>query len=161
MPQAIHGWLTHLAGRQEEAIALCEEVLKRDPGFRPARMYRAWSYMDQNKLAEAEQETLNLLKTTTSRAVPVATLGRIHARRGDREAAHRALAELRALPYPPSFDIAKLHSELRERDQALEWLRTAEAERSSAVLYVSVDKVFAWLRGDPRFEDLLKRLNLR
>jgi hypothetical protein len=100
------------------------------------------------------------LKTTASRAVPVAALGRIQARRGDREAAHRALAELRALPYPPSFDIAKLHAELRERDQTLEWLRRAEVDRSSAVLYVRVDRVFAWLQDDPRFVELLKQLNL-
>jgi hypothetical protein len=52
MPQATHGWLVHLAGRQEEAITLCDDVLERDPAFRPARMYRAWSYMDQNRLDE-------------------------------------------------------------------------------------------------------------
>ncbi|HJR58731.1 MAG TPA: protein kinase [Vicinamibacterales bacterium] len=160
MPQAIHGWLAHLAGRQQEAIDLCEGVLAHDPTFRPARMYRAWSYMDQNRLDEAEAEIHTLLSSTTSRAVPVATLGRIHARRGEREKAHRAIAELRSLPYPPSFDIAKLHAELRERDQAIEWLRRSEAERSSAVLYVNVDRVFAWLKGDPGFEALLVTLNL-
>jgi serine/threonine-protein kinase len=160
MPQAIHGWLLHLAGRHDEAITLCEAVLHQDPSFRPARMYRAWSYMEQNRLDEAEAEITTLLKTTTSRAVPVATLGRIHARRGDRLAVRRALAELRALAYPPSFDIAKLHAELREREPALKWLGQAEVERSSAVLYLKVDRAFDWLHDDPRFTALLKRLNL-
>lgn len=160
MPEAIYGWLTHLAGRQEEAIAICEDVLARDPTFRPARMYRAWSYMDQNRLDEAEREINGLLAGTTSRAVPVATLGRIRARRGDRAGAGRALAELGAMPYPPSFDIAKLHAELKDRTETLDWLRKAEAERSSAVLYVNVDRTFAWLRGDSAFDALLARLNL-
>ena len=161
MPQAIHGWLAQLAGRYEEAVRLCEGVLERDPGFRPARMYRAWTYMEQGRLDEAEVDITALLQTTASRAVPVATLGRIHARRGARDAAHRAIAELRALPYPPSFDIAKVHAELRERDETLEWLRRSEVERSSAVLYVNVDRAFAWLRGDSRFDELLDRLNLK
>ena len=140
-----------MAGRYDEAIRKCGIVLQRNPGFRPARMYRAWSYMEQNRLDEAEAEIMTLLETTTSRAVPVATLGRIHARRGNQDEARRALAELRGLPYPPSFDIAKLHAELGDGDLAFEWLNRAEVERSSAVLYVEVDRNFDSLRGDPRF----------
>jgi hypothetical protein len=43
----------------------------------------------------------------------------------------------------------------------LEWLQKAEVEQNSAILYVKVDRVFAWLREDPRFEELLTQLNLR
>ena len=93
--------------------------------------------------------------------VPTATFGRIHARRGDRKQAHEAIVRLRALPYPPSFDIAKVHAELRERGPAIEWLQKAEAEQNSAVLSVNVDRTFTWLRGDRDFKALLDRLNLR
>lgn len=160
MPKAVHGWMAYLAGKHDEAIRLCEEVLARDPSFRPARMYRAWTYMDQGRLDEAEQEITALLQVSSSRAVPLATLGRIRARRGNRAGAERALAELQALPYQPSFDIAKLHAELRNRRETLEWLGRAEADRSSAVLYIKSDPSFAWLLGDPDFQALLTRLNL-
>jgi eukaryotic-like serine/threonine-protein kinase len=160
MPQAIHGWIAYMAGRHDEALALFSEVLERDPGFRPARLYRAWSYMDQGRLDDAERETAFVLEGSSSRAVPVATLGRIAARRGDRGAAGRALAELRALPYPPSFDIAKVYAELRNRDEALDWLEVAEREQNSAVLYINVDRAFQWLHGDDRFDKLLRALNL-
>jgi eukaryotic-like serine/threonine-protein kinase len=160
MPQAIEGWIAYMAGRYDEAVALCAEVLERDPAFRPARIYRAWSYMDQGRLDDAERETQIVLQVSTSRAVPVATLARIAARRGDRAAAEQALAELRTLPYPPSFDIAKVHAELRDREDALDWLEVAERERNSAVLYIGVDRAFAWLRGDTRFDVLLRTLNL-
>jgi serine/threonine-protein kinase len=160
MPQAIHGWVAYLAGRYDEAIALCEAVLARDPGFRPARMYRAWSYIEQKKLGEADAEIRTLLETTTSRAVPVATLGRIHARKGERDLARQAITELERLPYPPSFDIAKVHAELRDRAATLEWLRRADVERNSAVLYVNVDPSFAWLRRDPEFVRLRRSLHL-
>ena len=75
-------------------------------------------------------------------------------------AVRRVIEELRRLPYPPSFDIAKLYAELRERDETLHWLRRAEIERNSAVLYIKVDRAFAWLRGDAGFETLLETLNL-
>lgn len=162
MPPAIHGWALYFAGRYAEAIALCDEILERDPSFRPARMYRAWSNMDEGRLDEAEREIRALLQISSSNpAVPIATLGRIHARRGERRAAMQALEELRALSYPPSFDIAKLHAELRNRDETLEWLRRADVELNSAVLYVRGDRAFAWLHGDPAFTQLLERLNLQ
>jgi eukaryotic-like serine/threonine-protein kinase len=160
MPQAIHGWTAYIAGRYEEAINLCEAVLARDPGFRPARMYRAWTRMEQNRLDEAEREVTSILQASSSPGVPVATLGRIEARRGNRIAAHNAIERLRALPYQPSFDIAKVHAELREREEALRWLEKAETEQNSAVLYIKVDRSFSWLRGDPRFDALLKKLRL-
>jgi hypothetical protein len=43
----------------------------------------------------------------------------------------------------------------------LEWLQKAEIEQNSAILYGNVDRMFAWLREDPRFEELLTQLNLR
>lgn len=161
MPQAIHGWMAWLAGRYEQAIQLCEAVLTRDPTFRPARMYRAWTYMDIGRLDEAEKEINALLKLSSSPAVPLGTLGRIRARRGDRAGAGETLARLRALPYQPSFDIAKVHAELRNREETLAWLERAEVERSSAVLYINSDPSFAWVRDDPGFVALLERLHLR
>jgi serine/threonine protein kinase/Tfp pilus assembly protein PilF len=160
MPQAIHGWTAYLAGRYDQAISLCEQVLARDPRFRPARLYRAWAWMDQHRLDEAEREVTSILQATSSTGVPIATLGRIQARRGNRAAAHKAIDQLRALDYQPSFDIAKLHAELREREPALAWLAKAEAEQNSAVLYIKVDRAFQWLRGDPRFDALLEKLRL-
>ena len=160
MPQAIHGWTAYLAGHFDDAIRLCEGVLARDPNFRPARMYRAWTYMDQGRLDEAEAEVDAMLRVSSSPAVPLATLGRIHARRGDLAAARAVIAKLQALPYQPSFDIAKLYAEMQNRDRAIEWLERAEQERSSAVLYIKWDRAFAWLREDPGFGALLARLNL-
>ena len=160
MPQAIQGWAAYLAGRFEEAIRLCEGVLARDPNFRPARMYLAWTRMDQGRLDEAEEEVTALLRASSSPAVPLATLGRIRARRGDLAGARDALAKLQALPYQPSFDIAKLYAEMKDRNRTVEWLERAEQERSSAVLYIKWDRAFAWLRDDPGFRALLERLNL-
>jgi hypothetical protein len=116
--------------------------------------------MEQNRLDEAEREVTSILQASSSPGVPVATLGRIEARRGNRIAAHNAIERLRALPYQPSFDIAKVHAELREREEALRWLEKAETEQNSAVLYIKVDRSFSWLRGDPRFDALLKKLRL-
>jgi hypothetical protein len=117
--------------------------------------------METGRLDEAEREAKALLDMASSPAVPLATLGRIRARRGDRAGALNVIEKLRALPYPPSFDIAKLHAELRNREETLTWLAKAESERSSAVLYINSDAAFAWLRNDPGFITLLEQLHLR
>ena len=161
MPQAIHGWVAYISGRYDEAIRLCEAVLRRDPAFRPARMYRAWTWIEQKKLDDAEREMKTLLEMSSSKAVPIATLGRINARRGNRAGVRQAIEDLRRLPYVPSFDIAKLYAELHEPGETLAWLRKAEAERNSAVLYINVDPAFTWLHGDPEFDALLVTLNLK
>lgn len=160
MPQAVRGWAAYLARRYEEALALCEGVLARDPRFRPARLYRAWTFMELGQLDEAERETQLVLEQPTSRAVPVATLGRIAARRGDRTAAERAIQELKALEYPPSFDIAKVLAELGDRDEALTWLERSAQEQNSAVLYIDVDPSFTELRSESRFQALRATLRL-
>ena len=158
---AIHGWIAYLAGRYDEAIALCESVLELNPDFRPARLYRAWTYIEQNRDDDAIREITWLLDKTDSRTVPLATLGRVQARRGNTAGARRVIDELRGLSYVPSYDIAKVYAALGERDAAFEWLRRADAERNSAVLYVNVDPHFAGLKSDPRFGDLLRDLGLR
>ena len=45
-------------------------------------------------------------------------------------------------------------------DQLITWLEKAYGVRSEEVLMLKVDPRFARLRSDPRFGDLLRRLNL-
>ena len=45
-----------------------------------------------------------------------------------------------------------------DKDHAIQWLEKAYAERSSWLIELKVDPVWKNLHGDPRYQDLLRRV---
>ena len=62
--------------------------------------------------------------------------------------------------YVSSYYFAILHIALGEKDEAFTWLEKDIAERSSWPVLYAVSPELDDLRDDPRFKDMLKRLNL-
>jgi tetratricopeptide (TPR) repeat protein len=85
---------------------------------------------------------------------------------GDRQ---RALAQIDTLtrrwaagtaaPYEP-YLLAKLYTSLGDRDQAITWLERLYGARTGLVVYLKVQPHFDPLRGEPRFQALLKKAGL-
>ena len=46
------------------------------------------------------------------------------------------------------------------KDQALEWLETAYEQRDGRLIFLKVVPLWDPFRDDPRFQDLLRRMNL-
>jgi len=57
------------------------------------------------------------------------------------------------------FEFAEIYAQLGEKDQAFEWLDKAYEARSGHLEFLGVSPKFDPLRGDPRFTDLLLRMN--
>jgi hypothetical protein len=57
--------------------------------------------------------------------------------------------------------MAILHMGLQENNQAFQWLQKALEERSIWMGYLNVEPQFDPLRSDPRFDELLRSVNLR
>ena len=55
---------------------------------------------------------------------------------------------------------AMVHTGLGERDEAFAWLDKAVAERDGLLAHLGVDQTFDLLRGDARFDALLRRIAL-
>ena len=62
--------------------------------------------------------------------------------------------------YVSSFSRATIYIGLGETDLAFKWLEQAYQERLWYMTLLAVDPLFDRLRGDPRFTDLLRRMNL-
>jgi eukaryotic-like serine/threonine-protein kinase len=58
-----------------------------------------------------------------------------------------------------TMDIAAICAFLGEKDQAFQWLGIAYQERQSRLPCIRIDPRFDLLRGDPRFQALLRKMN--
>jgi TolB-like protein/tetratricopeptide (TPR) repeat protein len=80
---------------------------------------------------------------------------------GHSREADGALSELTSsLASPSPFQIAEVHAWRGEADQAFDWLERALAARDGGLLLLTWDPLLAKIRGDPRMDSLLRRMNL-
>lgn len=142
--------------RYDDAIAQFRRVLSAEPGF------RSWgglwcAYHLQQKHGEAVTYAAQYF--STGRYSEVGNrLVQDFAARGYAAAMLRAaatLAERSALP----LMIARTYAFAGELNLAQEWLEKAYQNGDSSLVYLKVDPTFDILRGDPRFQALLKRMN--
>jgi TolB-like protein/DNA-binding winged helix-turn-helix (wHTH) protein/tetratricopeptide (TPR) repeat protein len=86
-----------------------------------------------------------------------------YAHSGRRADALRVLGELKKRQqagYVPAGAFVMAYLGLGERDEAFAWLERAYQEQSNLLKYLKVDPVFDSVRGDPRFQDLVRRVGL-
>jgi TolB-like protein/DNA-binding winged helix-turn-helix (wHTH) protein/Flp pilus assembly protein TadD len=150
----------HLARQYDLAIEQHRRALELNPNHPNARPLLALVYEAKGMYAEAiaELEAAEPFWAGTSRVR--GPLGRVYGLAGRRAEARRVLQELirdRAGPkYIAADDIAAVHIGLGETDHAFAWLRRACEERATALVNLKVDPAFDGLRGDRRFDDLLR-----
>jgi serine/threonine-protein kinase len=58
------------------------------------------------------------------------------------------------------FDIAVVYDALGERTQALDWLENAYQDQSEMMLFLEIYPPIADLRGEPRFQELVRRVGI-
>ena len=72
----------------------------------------------------------------------------------------RRFREIEKTQYVPTCRIAAIYGALGEKDKAFEELNKAFEVRDWELFRINVDTYWAPLRDDPRFKELVKRLNL-
>jgi serine/threonine-protein kinase len=144
----------------ERASAYFRETLAFDP-----RMFLAAQILALTHFANGQPEKA-LQQLKASPAPPgafVGVLGYVSGATGDRETAMRVLADLAALRarrYIPPYAFATVYAGLGMREEAIEQLELAAAERSAYLDYVNVEPTMDSLRGDPRFTGIIRRIGL-
>ncbi|HEY0380430.1 MAG TPA: protein kinase [Pyrinomonadaceae bacterium] len=150
------------AQRYREAIDQCNRALELDPGSLSARIILRWAYEASGMCTEAfatyEQERAFAGDTPTTRAKHAHVLAACGRSAEARETLRRLVAG-RDKEWVTAYEIAVIYSFLGERDEAFNWLDRAAQERAVGLTYVRVDPRVNNLRADPRFNELLRRLN--
>jgi tetratricopeptide (TPR) repeat protein len=148
------------ARRLDEAIVQLNRALALDPNFYAARYALGTAYHAKGQFGEAVAEHRKAL-TLTDDPWAKALLARSLAKSGQRDEAIKLLSELQsesARRYVPSAGLAIVYAALGEKDKAFMWLERDVAERSPRPPLFSVNPVFDDLRDDPRFADLVRRV---
>jgi Flp pilus assembly protein TadD len=155
-----HGYF--FARQYEQAAEQLLKTLEMDADFWVAHHFLGWVYTCLGKLEEAltAYETARCLNGNLE---TLAGLGYVHGRAGRRAEALALLDELRQLSarcYVSPMLSALIWTGLGDNDQAFAWLNRAVADRSQWLSEILVDSFFDPLRPDPRFQDLLRQVNL-
>ena len=185
-----YGRLLAKLGKLPEAIAECKKASDLDPLFPGALNLMGLYLYSNGQLAEARQVETRALEISPDNEFARFYLGVTLLLEGDpdkaiadlgppksvfhrtllalaeydlrnQNAAHRALDELISRDGPSQpYRVAEVYAWRGERDRAFEWLDRAFAQNDPGLSYVNTDPLVRKLRGDPRYEALVKRLNL-
>jgi len=155
-----------LSGQVERAIEQRKKTLELAPDFAKAISGLAEDYLDLSMYPEAVT-TINRAMSVAGRTPGlVAMLGRAYALSGRKDEAETLLQELQegaVGEYVSPMAFAELHASLGNTDEAFRWLEKAYQERNSGMLWLRIRTSWgsAWdsLRSDPRFDDLVERMN--
>ncbi len=153
-------WPLYFARRYDEALTELKRTLTLDPNFNVTRRYLGSIYHTREMYNEAIAEyrkTLALNDDPYMRAM----LARSLAKAGQRGEAIKIVGQLEsesAHRYIPSHGVALVYAALGEKDKAFVWLEKDVAERASRPAQYSVNPIWDDLRDDPRFDELIRRV---
>jgi len=151
------------AGRYDEGIEQCRRTLDLDPNFGPAYWYLGLLYEEKGMEKEAAAAFLKQARLAGGSAETATALEKASQAQGIK-GYWRKLLELWKKKSkegtPPAFNWAVACARAGDKDQALKHLEMAYRERHPSMVFVKVEPVFASLRSDPRFADLLRRIGL-
>jgi tetratricopeptide (TPR) repeat protein len=154
-----HGY--YFARRYDEAIARLRQTLEMDEHFWVAHHFLAWTYANIGRLPEALAECEAARRLNDNLEIP-AVLGYIHGRAGRHREAKQVLEELRqrsSRQYVSPMLGALIAIGMGEYDQAFDWLEQCYADRAQMLSEIKAEPAFDPLRQDPRYADLLRRMN--
>ena len=145
------------------AIEQFQKILEMDPNYVAAHWYLAYPYVQKAMYSEAIAELQKAIDLSGKRDPPlVALLGFAYSYSGERDKAKKVIEELLKLSkqrYVAPCYIVFIYMGLGQKDQAFEWLEKAYEERDDWFIGLKASPMFDGLRSDPRFQDLLDRVN--
>jgi tetratricopeptide (TPR) repeat protein len=134
-----------------------------DPGFVVAHGYLGQAYLEKKMYAQAVDEFRSTVSLSPGDMSRKADLANAYAQAGKNEQAQEILQEFLHAPsgtYISPYTWAMLYAGMRQKQETLSWLEKAFAERNARMVNLAVHPQFAFLRGDPGFEDLLARMKV-
>ena len=160
--RTFYAWQLIYLGRYDEAIENLQDVLTSNPNFSSAHMGLWGAYFKKHMDKQAYEEAVRFFEVLNDHEA-VDALHAGFAAAGYREAMKRAGDVLTARSqhaHVPGIRIARLYAHAGQTDLALSWLKKAVDANETPISHLAVAWDWDALRPDPRFQSLLRRLNL-
>jgi tetratricopeptide (TPR) repeat protein len=148
--------------RFDDAIELNRKAIELDSNFPYAHGAFGDNYLGKQMYEEALKEYQRALDLSGENPTYLAPLAYASALAGRKGEALRALEDLKAQSkhrYVSSYHLAIVYIGLGELDQSFQYLQQAYEKRDELLMFLKVNWVFDPLRSDPRFQDLLRKMN--
>ena len=150
----------YFAEEYDQALKLYDDILYRDPHFLPAREFKGWTILMQGDI-DVAIKIFKALGDESSHAVqPYTQLIYAYAIKGDLEKANKYIAKLEKSGTGGSYDYAVIYVGLGNIDKAFEYLDKCYEERLGSIVFLKLSPIWKPLRSDPRYAQLVKKLNL-
>ncbi len=156
------GTAFYYSRQYDQAIEQDRKTLELDPNYASGRQWLGNAYVQKSMYKEGIGELEKASSASPTAPIPLSWLGYAYAlagRRADAQKVLKQLSELAKQEYVPAVDRARVYAGLGEKDKAFEWLENGLEDRSTG--NIRVEMPWDPLRSDPRFADLLRRMNLQ
>jgi eukaryotic-like serine/threonine-protein kinase len=150
------------ARRYDEAAGILRKAIEVDPDSVPAHFILAGVYEAKGMCKESIDEAVRAFEISGELEKAQSLRGGF-AEAGCPGAARRSLERQRERAkheYVAATSFADDYLRLGDKEEALKYLEKGYQERGGQMVYLSVDPLYDPLRSDPRFQDLLRRMNL-
>jgi TolB-like protein/Flp pilus assembly protein TadD len=156
------GLVYYYALQPDRAIEQYRKALELDANFALVHQSLGRAFLLKGMHAEAVAAMQQAVRLDGDSVAMSSALAHVYAVTGQRDAARKILNELLTRSrqsYVSPTNIAVVYTGLEEKTSAFEWLERAYDERNVGLFTLKVHPIFEGLRSDPRFRELLRRMN--
>jgi serine/threonine-protein kinase len=153
-------WVYFNARRYDETEAQARKTLEMDPRFYVAHYYLGEALQFKGKLTDATAEYQKSFESNND-PFSLAMLGQAYARQEKTDEARKVLARLREQAksqYVSPYAFAVVLTALGDKAHAIDELEHGYDDTGFYISLIKVDPLFDDLRGDPRFDALVRKI---
>ena len=160
---ALEAQFLFYAGRESEAEERLKKTLEIEPDFWIAHNGLGRVYLHEERFDEAIAAFNKARELSGGGSVePIAQLGYTFAKSGKPREARAILEELKTgfdENYVPAYNLAVVYNGLGDSGEALNYLEKSFEQREVQLIPLKIDTRWDNLRAEPRFIELMKRMN--
>ena len=160
--QCFHGWQLVYSRHYHEAIERLTKVVRAEPNFSSAYL-GLWGAFYQKRMFRQALDAARKSNAALDDSDVAQCLASGYKADNYSKAMRGAAAKLTERAsgtYVPAIRIARLYAHASEKDRAFEWLEKAFEKREMPLIHLSVAWDWDNVRDDPRFQNLLRQMNL-